>query len=434
VHPVSGPPIEDGVVLMAAGRITAVGSAARVPVPAEAREVDVSGKHIYPGLIDPISQLGIFEFGAVGQATDTNETGELNPHVRAIAAVQPHGAGMNVARANGITTTLVSQASGIVQGTAGFIQLRGDTWERTAVVPEAALVVGFPAPNEAPGTRGSWEEFARSHEAWAAGASEAFEADARTRARLPQAADEPEPTLEGEGMEKLVDLFERARAYASGAPVDDDPTAPFEPNVWGGSTVLLDATVPVIRGERPVLFRANTEWQLKTLFVFLDAFPEVHAVVVGGAQAFRVADELARRDIGVIITSAYQPTPDRDDSITASYRNAGILAAAGVTVAFGTNDSADSRNLPYHAAHSAAFGLSPDQALSAVTLTAAELIGVDHLVGSLEAGKRADVIVTDGDPLQILTRVERMWIGGREVDVRDNKHDQLYEAFRARGL
>ncbi|NIP57943.1 MAG: amidohydrolase family protein, partial [Gemmatimonadetes bacterium] len=114
----------------------------------------------------------------------------------------------------------------------------------------------------------------------------------------------------------------------------------------------------------------------------------------------------------VIITSAYSPTSSRDESITAAYRNAALLHRAGVGLAFSTDDASDVRNLPYHAAHSVAFGLPREEALRAVTLGPAEILGVDALTGSLDAGKRADLIVTDGDPLQYLTRVDRLWIGG----------------------
>ncbi len=155
-------------------------------------------------------------------------------------------------------------------------------------------------------------------------------------------------------------------------------------------------------------------------------------VVVGGTEAFKVADELAALNIPVIITSAYSPTPGRDESILASYRNAALLHEAGVKIAFGTGSAADVRKLPYHAAHSVAFGLPADEGLRAVTINTAEILGMDDLIGSLEPGKRADILITDGDPLQALTWIDRMFIGGVEVDPRDNKHDRLYREFMNR--
>jgi hypothetical protein len=388
--------------------------------------VDVSGKHVYPGMIDAVTPLGILEFGAVGQASDQSETGTFNPHVRAVAAVQPNGAPMKVARAAGITAAGVAQSTGTIQGTAGVIALSDeDTFERVTVNDRAALMVAFPAPSQAPGGS-SWETFADVHEVHGDFAG-GIGAEA-----VPQEEGGPEPALTGERMEALIEVFERARRYVEAPSLATDPTAPFEANVWGGDRVFLEAMAPVVRGEMPVFFRMETDWQIKHLFLFLDRFPEIDAVVVGGTQAFRVAGELAGRDIPVVITGAYSPTPDRDDSITASYRNAAILAAAGVRIAFSTNSAERSRTLPQHAAHSVAFGLPAEAGLRAVTLGPAEVLGVADLMGSLDVGKRADVIVTDGDPLQILTAVERMWVGGVELDPADNKHDRLYRDFRDR--
>jgi imidazolonepropionase-like amidohydrolase len=448
VHPVSGPEIPNGVVIVRSGRITAVGPASQISAPEEITNVDATGKHIYPGMIDPLTNLGIYEFGAVGQATDVSETGQFNPHVRAIPAIVPYSAAINVARANGITSALVTQVSGTIQGTAGVVQLRGDTYERMAIEPEAALMVSFPAPRDAPGRRGFWDAFeGRSYVDGEDGAgvespffvSAAFHADIFGRGGtlqplpglgyLQAGEDEQTPELTGERMESLVALLKRARTFGDRPTVAQDPTRPFEANVWGGDRVILAALQPALRGEVPVFFQANSEWQIKTLFVFLEEFPELRGVVVGGLEAFKVAEELAERNIPVILTEAYSPTSNRDESITANYRSAALLQAAGVRIAFGTGGAADVRNLPYHAAHSVAFGLPAEEGLKAVTLNTAEILGMDDLLGSVDPGKRADLLVTSGDLLQVLTKIERMFIGGVEVDPRDNKHDRLYREF-----
>jgi imidazolonepropionase-like amidohydrolase len=385
-----------------------------------------------------------------GQAADLSESGAYNPHVRAISAIVPYSAAINVARANGITAALVTQTSGVIRGTAGVVQLRGDTYERMSVRPEAALVVAFPAPRQGPGSSARWEAFDLhgGDEEAAGGASPyfataAFQSDpfllpddptwrSAPRFQSRGADGDPEPTLEGERMEGLVALFKRAQVFAAVGTVAQDPTLPFEVNVRGHERVMLEALVPAIRGEMPVLFQADSEWQIKTLFLFLEEFPEVRGVVVGGTEAFKVADELAVREIPVIITSAYAPTPGRDESILASYRNAALLQAAGVKIAFGTGSTADVRKLPYHAAVSVAFGLPAEEGLRAVTLNTADILGVGDQLGSLDPGKTADILVTDGSPLQALTWIHRMFIGGVEVDPRDNKHDALYREFADR--
>ncbi len=437
VHPVSGPRIDVGTVILVGGRIQAVGSVADVSVPDGATRIDVGGKHVYPGMIDPLTTIGLFEFGQVGQATDQSEIGVYNPNIRTIVGVMPYYPSLNVARANGITTVLTAQTSGMVSGTAAVIGFNdGDTWEQVAVKREAAIVVDFPAPREGGGDAENWRDLldAADLHGGAAHTTSAFvlaaETEARWRGQDEDEDEEAQPELKGRRMEGLVEFFRRARVFTANPSVSDDPTAPFESNLWGGERVLLEAMGPAMRGEMPVFFKAESEWQIRTLFVFADSFPEIRPVVVGGTEAWKVADELATRRIPVIVTSAYSPTRNRDESVNANFRNASVLEAAGVTFAFGTGSDANVRNLPYHAAHSIAFGLTPDGGLRAVTLSPAEILGID--AGRLEPGARADIIVTDGDPLQILTTVEMMWVGGRQVDPRDNKHQRLYEQFRDR--
>lgn len=396
VHPVSAPEIPNGVVLVQGGKVVAVGPASQVQVPAGAERIDVTGKHVYPGMIDPLTQLGMVEVGSFNAARDDREVGRMNPHLRGLAGVHPHSEVIPVTRANGITAVLAVQQTGTVNGMGSVIQLDGDTPERMEVEDRAALVVDFPRPKG---------------EAW------------------------DEPKLEGERIEELVSLFERARLYASQPSVRRDPTAPFEANVWGNDKVMLEAMTPVIRGEIPVIFKARTERDIRSLLLFLDKFPEVKAVLAGGDQAYRVAGELAKRSIPVIVGSGLVPTMDEDDPVVAGWANAAILHGNGVRVAFTTQWTDDGvsqiRNLPYAAARSAAFGLPREEALRAVTLNAAEILGLGDVMGSIEVGKRADLIVTDGDPLQIVTKVERMLIGGTEVSL-ESRHTRLYEEFKDR--
>jgi imidazolonepropionase-like amidohydrolase len=435
IHPVAGPPIANGTLVIADGRIQAVGTAQEVSVPAGARRVDVSGRHVYPGMIDPVTSVGLTEFGQVGQATDQGELGEFNPHIRALVGVMPYYPTLDVARANGITSVMTAQTSGVVQGTAAVIAFNdGDTWERVAVKPEVALMVNFPAPRERGGDASNWRNVLAEGDLHGGNPAaevilEQVEAEARIAAQQEDEEDEG-PKLTGTRMEELVTFFKRARVYTTTPSVSDDPTDPFEVNVWGGESVLMDPMIPVMRGERPVFFRADSKWQIETLFVFADSFPELRPVIVGGSEAWKVADKLAARRIPVIITTAYTPTGNMDESIASNFRNASVLEAAGVQFAFGTASDADVRNLPYHAARSVAFGLSREAGLRAVTLAPAQILGLD--AGSLEVGKRADVIVTDGDPLEMLTTVERVWVGGWEVDPRDNKHARLFQEFRNR--
>jgi len=392
VHTVSGGDIANGTVLIENGQIAAVGPAGQVQVPAGAQVIDLSGKHLYPGMIDLMTRMGMVEIESINSARDDGEVGRYNPQIRALASVNPHSVAIPVARANGITMVYTSLASGVIPSTGSIIQLTGDTPERMSVSDHAAVLVNFPSP-----TGKEWDE----------------------------------PKLDGDRLEELITVFERSVEYAKRPSSMRDPTAPFEANLGDQDELLLRAMVPAVTGEKPVFFVARRERDIRSLFLFLDKFPDVRAVLVGGDQAFRVAEELAERNIPVVVGSALTPTMDRNDPVTAGWRNASILQAAGVKVAFGTNDVASVRNLPYHAAKSVAFGLPKEEGLRAVTLNAAEIAGIGDITGSIEVGKRADVIVTDGDPLQIVTNVERVFINGAEVSV-ESKHTLLWKEFRNR--
>ena len=390
VHPVDGPVIENGTVVVRDGVIAAVGSSSRVSVPAGVRSIDVSGRHLFPGMTDLSTQLGLQEIGQVASATDQREVGEFNPHLRAMIGMQPHSVTYNVARANGITTAITHQSSGVIPGAASLIQLKGDTPQRLSIVDRAAMYVNFPEPDG-----DDWEE----------------------------------PRLEGDELDELIDLFERAETFAVRPTTLDDPDDPFEAQVNGGERLMLEAMVPVVEGDMPVLFEVSDERDIRTLLLFLDRFPDVRGVILGGDDAHRLADELAERSIPVVLSTGQDVTQDRDEPHHASWTNAAVLHEAGVPVAFSSESIADVRNLPYHAARHWAYGLPREVALRAVTLTPAEILGLGAEMGSISEGKRADLVLADGDILQITTNIERMWIEGQEVQPENNKHFQLYRKF-----
>jgi imidazolonepropionase-like amidohydrolase len=472
IHPITGTPIENGVILLEGGYIQAMGPRGSVTIPAGVRQVDVTGRHLYPGMIDPVTYLGIFEIGSIPQATDRSETGRFNPHVRALGAYQPHGRAPFVARARGITAVLTAQSGGVIEGMGSVVNLEGDTFERAEIRGEGALMVNLPLPTNPPGRPSTWDVFTDNHghgrdivwagegffgggihthasaqEAWdlydghaahmAGGARGTSFADLtaqqfRGRGGAGQAGS-PTPSLDNGQLRELVDYMKRADQYTRGPQtVAQRPDQPFEANVWGGDRVALEAMAPVMRGEIPIFFRADSEWQIRHIFLIADEFPDIRPVIVGGVHAFRVAAELATRQVPVILTRTRSPTPDRDDSYAASFRNATILHEAGVAISFGTDESADVRNLPEHVAVAVSHGLPAQVGLEAVTIRAAEMLGLADRMGSLEPGKRADILVTDGNPLQALTTIETMFIGGIQVDPRDNDHDRAYERFRQR--
>ena len=465
IHPVSRDSFEDGVLVMAAGRIQAVGPRGQVEIPAGARQIDVSGRHLYPGMIDPVTYLGLFEIGSISQASrDRADLGDFSPHIRALGAYQPHGRAPFVARARGITSVLTAQTGGIIQGMGSVVDLEGDTYERAAIRGEGALMVNLPVPTNPPGGArgggGNWQPFHDHHHegrdlVWAGdeffqsgrvdgahGAGDHEHADEESAGTLSFQSftsqvrslrnDGPEPALDGENMQRLTDFLDRAREYRESGTLARAADQPFEANLQSGDRAVLESMLPVLAGEIPVFFRADSEWQIRHLFLLLDTYPELRGVLVGGAEAHRLADQIAERDLPVILTRTRRPTPDRDDSVNAIFRAATILHEAGVRIAFATDESADVRNLPEHVAVAISHGLPVEVGLRGVTMRPAEFLGLADEMGALDAGMRADVVVTDGHILQPLTRIESMFIAGIEVDPRDNDHDRAYEKFRDR--
>ena len=389
IVPVVGPRIAVGTIVLRGGRIEALG--AQVAVPADAQVVDGTGLFVYPGLVDAGTTLGLIEIGSVPGGNDTQELGDFNPHDDALTAVNPTSEVIPTVRVSGITTVLTGARGGVISGQAAFIDLLGWTPQEMAVVPRAGMVVTFP---RLAGRRGGRR----------GGADQADQVDQQTRA--------------------LRNYFADAKAYAeikarlaAGQPGTQVTSLPME------------AMVPVVRGESPVIFDVETAEQIRGALTLADSF-HLKVILRGVWQGWRLADTLAARRVPVIlgpITSA----PRDEDPYDTYYANPGVLARAGVKLAFSTASASDARNVAYNAALATAYGLDPDEALRALTINPAEMFGVADRYGSLEVGKVADVIVTTGDPLDARTDIRYVFIRGQLVPHND-RNTRLYEQFRAR--
>jgi imidazolonepropionase-like amidohydrolase len=396
VHPITGPEFV-GTVVVRDGKIVAAGPS--VDAPAGARVIDATGLHVYPGLFDAGSTLGLTEIGAVDVTNDYRELGDFNPHLQARTAVHPATEHIPVARANGITHTVALPGGGGF-GAGGFrgqgsaFSLDGWTIEEMEIDPGVAMVLDWPTIR----TR----EFDRS----------TFTFRERPYKEAKEEYDR--------AVQRLASWLEAAREY--------------DHAVSGGATIRPDsrlaALARVTRREIPVIARVNTERDIRNVVAFAEE-QGIRLIIAGGAQAYRVAQLLAEKKIPVILGPTQSLPTENDAPYDEAYANPGKLHAAGVRIAFATFNSSDSRTLPYEAAMAIPFGLPRDAALRAVTLNAAEFFGIADRVGSIEAGKIANLIVTDGDPLEITTQVRHLIIGGREVDTM-NRHRQLYEKHRSR--
>jgi len=395
VHTVSGPTLTPGQVLITNGKIEAVEKSINIKAD---KVVPLDGQHLYPGLIAASTSLGLVEINAIRATRDASEVGEYTPDVEAWAAVNPDSELIPVARANGITHFLPVPSGGIVAGQSGLMVVDGWTTEDMTVKRPVALHVFWPGMelNTTPK-----EEF-KDKSKW----------------------------------KSLEDFFAEARDYAKAREAGGQNGLPAK-NV----IPAWEAMLPYVRGARPVMVHADDERQIKSAVQWAAA-NSFKIIVAGARDAWKVAGLLATNKIPVIFERIYNQgsdlssTPTRDTYRYDVYFTAPeTLRKAGVKVIFsgglGGDASATIRNLPYIAAHAAAFGLPEEEALKGITLYPAEILGVSDQIGSIEAGKEATIFAADGSILDIRSNVKRMWIGGKEVSL-ESRHTRLYEKYKAR--
>ena len=396
IHPITRPAIERGTIVLRGGKIEALG--ASVAVPAGAAVVDAAGADVYPGFINARTQMGLNEPGPRG-FEDVNEMLDLNPQLRTRVAYHSESDAIAVSRANGITTVAVMPGGGTFGGEVAIMNLDGWTWEEATVKPNAGITFTFPSLGGGGGRGGGGGGRGGGG---AGGEGVTFEDLKRNRDRR---------------LDELARLFDQVRAYAKAGP---DKTVDW----------TLQALVPVVERRLPLVTAVNRAQDIRDAVAFADRV-KVNIVISGGTEANMVAPLLKEKNIPVILGNILSLPGSEDAFHAATYQLAGELAQAGVKVAFSTADSAYVRNVPYHAAMSVAWGMNRDEALKALTINAAEILGVSDRLGSLEPGKDANLFVSKGDPLEIRTSITHVFISGKDVGL-DNKHERLYRKYIAR--
>jgi imidazolonepropionase-like amidohydrolase len=394
IIPVVGAEIPKGTILIKDGLIAAIG--ADVAVPAGAEVVDAAGLRAYPGMIDGYSSLGLVEISGVAATVDRSETGRVNPQARALEAVRYDSMHIPIARSNGITAALVAPSGGLVSGVSCLLRLDGWTNREMAVKPAAAMHI------ELPGIRGARGGFGGGRGA------------AQVRA--------DGPTL----LAELKELFAAARAYEKRR----DAAARNRLLALPEFNETYEALLPLVKGELPAMISVHSERDIKAAIQFVSD-ERLKAVFYGAEQGFKAAADLAKAGIPVVLGSLYDMPPVWEDGYDSIFRNAGLLAKAGVKVAFSSSSASVAKDLPYHAAKAAAFGLDRAEALRAVTINTAEIFGVAKTMGSLEAGKAANVVLADNDILELRTNIKKVFIDGREADL-SNRYTELLEKFKKR--
>ncbi len=398
---VSGATIENGTVVIQNGKIAAVGVDA--PIPSGAERIDAKGMSVFPGMIDAGTTLGLAEVTQGANATmDVAETGTMNANVKAIRGINPHSSHINVARVNGITSVHSSPSGGLIAGQTAVINLNGSTQDEMAVLPTAGLLINFPRIS----TFGGFTP--------GVGPQPPIDFAEAVKRRDTQ-------------IDELKKIFKNADNYARAT----DAYAKDKNLPYNAIDLKLEAMIPYIRGERPIIFTVERERDIRAMIKFVSEL-KVKGIIAGGQEAWKAADDLKKNNIAVIFTNIYNLPVRNDDPFDYLFEGPAKLQRAGVRFAISTGDNGgEVRDLPYHAGIASAYGLPKDEALKAVTLYPAQILGVSDRLGSIEAGKIANLVITDGDILEPRTNIKYLFINGRLLPL-TSRHTELFESFKDR--
>ena len=386
IHTMTNGVIENGIIVLDAGKIVAIGQ--NVEIPRGARIVELAGKHIYPGLIDAYSTVGITEIGSVDVSNDINEIGDFNPNVRAEVAVNAESRHIGTTRSAGVLVAFTTPGGGVISGLSSAMSLEGWTWEEMSLEGAAALNVNWPDPNGRPRRFGFGGPGG------------------------PGAA-RPAPKSYAEQVQEIRDYFAEARAYRDALAAGQQQR----------TNTRYAAMIPALNREIPVVVAADGVAQINDAITWAKQ-EGIRLVIRGGRDAVHIADRLKAENVPVILT-ATMAAPNRDhESYDDVYSAPARLHAAGVRFAIsGGAGGLYSNRLPWEAGVAVAFGLPEEEAMKAVTINAAEMLGISDRVGSLEVGKQATLLITTGTPLNMTSDIEQAYIQGREVDMNDiQKH------------
>ncbi|RZK92524.1 MAG: amidohydrolase [Pedobacter sp.] len=387
VHVGNGQVIENGYVTFDKGKITGVGDATVVKFAlTDATVISGSGKHVYPGFISPITNLGLAEFESVKATLDFAEIGNMNPHIRSIVAYNTDSKVQPTLRSNGVLMAQVTPQGGTIAGSSSVVQLDAWNWEDAAIKTDDALHLNWPAT---PRFRGGFNR-------------PGFSADALAERTQKAIAD-------------LDEIFSQAKAYGEGAK----PAT---------SNARLAAMTNLFNGKQKLFITANTQKDIVAAINFAKKYG-ITPVIVGGSEAYLITNFLKDNNVAVVVSQPHALPNNVDDDVNMPYKNAAVLANAGVTVAVSIDGYWQQRNLPFMAGTIATWGLGAEKALQTITLNTAKILGIDKTTGSIEIGKDATLFVSAGDALDMKTnKVEEAFIQGRAINL-DNLHKQLDKRF-----
>lgn len=395
VHVGNGTVIENGAVVFDKGKIVYAGASAGAPSAETA--IDAKGKHVYPGLILPASSLGLQEITGVKGSTDMSEIGELNPSVRSIAAYKSESIITNTLRANGILLAHVMPKGQLLAGLSTVVQLDAWSWEEAAYQTDMGMHLYMPNLL----ARGG--RFAMFGPGGPGG---------------PGAGPATDPVKNAlDRLETVKRFFREAKAY-------------HQKGADKAVNLKLEATKGLFEKKQKLFVHCS---QVKQMLIAIDFAKEFgfDVVLVGASESWQIADLLKQNNISVILSQPHNlPTLD-DDDVDQPYKSAAALQKAGVLFCMNDEDAHNrGRNLPFNAGTAAAYGLGKEEALKSITLNAAKILGVDSKTGTLEVGKDANIVISEGDILDMKTSIiTNAFIQGRNISLA-SKHTQLFERYK----
>ncbi|WP_129715595.1 amidohydrolase family protein [Pedobacter sp. SYP-B3415] len=385
IHVGNGTVVQNGTIVFSNGKIVSVTPNGQAPQ--DASVISASGKHIYPGFIAPVTNLGLTEIEAVKATIDFREIGTYNPHVRSLIAYNTDSKVQPTLRSNGVLMAQVTPQGGVLAGSSSVVQLDAWNWEDAVLRADDAIHLNWP---QTPRFRGGFGRFAQ---------------------QSPEALQE----ATNKSIDELKAFFAEAKAYAEIA----------KPEV---TNTRFEAMRRLFNGQEKLFVTADSQKDIVAAIRFAKGMG-LNPVLVGGDEAYLVANFLKENNVAVVVKQPHSLPANNDDDVNMPYKNAARLANAGLTVVLSIEGYWQQRNLPFMAGTAAAWGMDREKAVSAVTLNTAKILGIDKTAGSLEAGKDATLFVSAGDALDMKTnKVEKAFIQGRDINL-DNLHKQLDKKF-----
>jgi imidazolonepropionase-like amidohydrolase len=395
LHPASGPAIPNAGVVIEGGKILSVLTdldRKDIAFPKDVPVVDAAGLHLYPGMIDAATVLGLTELGSAKETHDYSEGGDFQPDLRASIAINPDSELIPVTRSNGVTTVVTRPTGSIIAGQSALINLAGWVPKEMTLVDPLALHIDFPTPNPM----------------------------MSSDPNLPQVGRAIARKQREEKVRRLKELFQQALAHDQARKAN--PQTPGNPR--------LESLIPYARGDKPVVIQANRKPEILEALKLADEL-KLKVILSGAIDSWKVAGELKKRNVPVILGPVMTLPQETYDPYDAPFACAAKLHDAGVKFCIRSSGTTNTRNLPYEAAMAVSYGLPAEEGLKAVTLYPAQILGVADQLGSIEPGKRANLVLTNGDILQASTQVLAVFIDGKPLEP-TNKQTRLYERYRER--